>query len=152
MHPGTVPSAKVLTTALCTVLPMTIILANCVYHVAFTLSLCQWLKWWKIKLLGHLTRSVDTVRLEAFTFEFLHQLFKFLLLFFFEFIFRNRNLVFFTNCRFIYVFHHVEAFVSHWACQKMCWRKKQYTGIRGQVFAESWKSQPSVPVNLTCNW
>ena len=53
--------------------------ANCVYHLAFTLSLCQWLEGWKIKLLDHLTRSVDAVRLEAFTLEFLHQIFKFLL-------------------------------------------------------------------------
>src|SRR6185295_2821887 len=85
-------------------------LANCVYHLAFMLSLRQWLERWKIKLLDHLTRSVDAVRLEAFTFEFLHYLFIFLLLFFFELVFRNRNLVFFTNCRFICDFLHVEAF------------------------------------------
>ena len=65
---------------------------------------------WKIKLLDHLARSVDAVRLEAFTFEFLHQLFIFLLLFYFELVFRNRNLVQFTNCRFICDVHHVEAF------------------------------------------
>jgi hypothetical protein len=127
-------------------------LANCIYHLTFTLSLYQWLEGWKIKLLDHLTRSIDAVRLEAFTLEFLHQIIKFLLLFFLELVFRNRNLVFFTNCRFICEFHHVESFVSHRACQKMCWRKNQHTGNRGQVFTESQKSQPSVPVNLTCNW
>src|SRR6185295_19647523 len=85
-------------------------LANCVYHLAFTLSLCQWLERWKIKLLDHLTRSVDVVRLEAFTFEFLHHLFIFLLLFFFELVFRNKNLVLFTDRRFISNVHHVKAF------------------------------------------
>ena len=29
---------------------------------------------------------------------------------------------------------------SHRACQKMCWRKNQHTGIRGQVFAKHGKS------------
>ena len=52
----------------------------------------------------------DAVRLEAFTFESLHQLFIFLLLFFFELIFRNMNLVLFTDCRFISNVHNVEAF------------------------------------------
>ena len=33
---------------------------------------------------------------------------------------------------------------SHQACQKMCWRKNQHTGIRGQVFAKHGK------VNQAC--
>ena len=41
--------------------------------------------------------------------KFLHQLFIFLLLFFFELIFRNRNLVLFTDCRFISNVHDIEA-------------------------------------------
>ena len=65
------------------------------------------------------SNSVDVVRLVVFTFEFLHQLFIFLLLFFFELIFRDRNLVLFTDRRFISNVHHVEAF-GPTRCAKRC--------------------------------
>ena len=94
-------------------------LANCVYHLAFKLSLCQWLKRWKIKLLDYLTRPGDAIWLEALTFKFLHRFLIFIPLFFFEFIFRNTNLVFFTDRRFICEFHHVEAF-GPTKCAKRC--------------------------------
>ena len=106
---------------------------------------------WKDGRLNFLITSPDLLMLYDLRHSSLN-FFIFLLLFFFELIFRNRNLVFFTNCRFICEFHHVETFVSHRACQKMCGRKNQHTGIRGQVIAESRKNQPSVPINLTWNW
>ena len=151
MHPGNVPSAKVLTTAHdCCTLDEGLChsLANCVYHLAFTLSLCQWLERWKIKLFDHLTRSVDDVRLEAFTFESLHQIFTFLLLFFFELVFKNRNLLFFIDRRFIFNVHHVEAFCPT-GCAKRCVDAKINTLESEGKCSPSHGKSPSVPVNLT---
>ena len=85
-------------------------LANRIYHLVFTLNLCQGLEGWKNKLLDHLARSGNTVRLEAFTLKLFHQFLIFLLLFFFELVFENRNLVFFIDFRFICDVHHIEAF------------------------------------------
>ena len=52
-------------------------------------------------------------------FKLLHTLFIFLLLIFFELVFRNRNLVFFIDLRFNREFHHVEAF-GPTECAKSC--------------------------------
>ena len=68
---------------------------------------------WKDGRLNFLITSPDLLTLYDLRhsrLNFLHQLFIFLLLFFFELIFRNSNLVLFTDCRFISNVHHVEAF------------------------------------------
>jgi hypothetical protein len=65
-------------------------------------------------------------------------------LIFLKFFFRNKNVVHFIDCRKDHLVPPCWSFWSHWAYQKMCWRKNQHTGIRGQVFAKLWK------VNQAC--
>ena len=80
-----------------------------VYHLVFTLRLRQWLEGWEIKLLDYVTRSGDVVRLEAFTFESLHELKVLLMLILLELAFISRDVVVFIDFRFITNPHHVEA-------------------------------------------
>jgi len=124
---------------------------NRVHHLVFTLNLCQWLEKWKIKLFDHIARSGDDVRLEAFTFKLLHQLFIFLLLFFFELVFRNRNLIFFTDRRFISNDHDVEAFGPTGRAKRCVDAKFNTLESEGKC-SLSTENRPNVPINLTWNW
>ena len=63
----------------------------------------------KIKLLDYVTRSSDTILLEAFTFKSFHELKVLLLLILLELAFISRDVIILTNFRFITNIHHVEA-------------------------------------------
>jgi len=90
----------------------------------------------KIKLLDYVTRSSDTIRLEAFTFKSFHEL-KVLLLFDPPWAcFHQKGCSCLHWLRIDHQYPPCWSFGSHQACQKMCWHKNQHTGIRGQVFAK----------------